>query len=153
MAALNRTLPAPGINVARVTGSFVIAESSSGAPTPTMPLITVKARITGITPDPTPTTTFHWRATLRFTSADCSHGRRGDTTHPDIVAATAGGTFTPTFTAIRGGQLAIQVQASVRSARGFTRLSPKHMSLIIGQNPTFATLTMAIPSRVLKNTT
>lgn len=115
---------------------------------PKMPEIAMQARITGKTPDPTPDTIFTWRVTLSFVANEYNCGiARYNTRHPDIIRSYPCGDFTLVFTAIRGGNLTIEVNAVVDSLP----LTVKTTGLrIIGQNPHRNILSAEIPNNILK---
>jgi glycosyltransferase involved in cell wall biosynthesis len=112
-----------------------------------MPSITARAQITGVTPDPTPTTAFTWTVQVQFQASGCPHGPTRTITMPSIVQTVTGGQFTIPFSLVRGGQLTIKVQATV----GGTTLEAQSSGLtIVGTNPPIASIQAALPHDTLR---
>jgi outer membrane protein OmpA-like peptidoglycan-associated protein len=81
---------------------------------PGMPTINAQARIVGVTPDPTPTTTFEWKLLISFNAHTCPNGPNRVINAPRIIVEkVVGGSFTPVFDFIRGGDLTLIVRAVV----------------------------------------
>ena len=112
-----------------------------------MPTITARARITGVSPDPTSSTAFTWTVRLRFQASDCPNGPSRTIVHPDIVQTVIGGNFTIPFTRVRGGQLSIMVQATVAGQR----LQAQSSNLrIVGTNPPLESIRASLPHDTLR---
>jgi hypothetical protein len=108
---------------------------------PTMPTITAKAKVVGVTPDPTASTTFTWTVTLHINKKvprTCATGTQVDY-DKDIVqnmTTTGDGTFTLTFAdqaAFRGGKLQLKASATV-NGQTLTGKTPDDLR-IDGTNP------------------
>jgi hypothetical protein len=112
-----------------------------------MPVITAQARITGINPDPTPTTSFTWTVTLQLNAATCPHGPARVISHPTITQTVVGGSFTIPFTQIRGGVLTISVKATVQ---GRILTAQSNGLVILGTNPPVASAQAALPHDTLR---
>jgi hypothetical protein len=113
---------------------------------PAMPTILLQAVVTGATPVAPASTTFEWTVTLTFTPTDCKHGQKRPL-QPIVLTETNAGTYTPRFTAIRGGKLNVKVKANVNGAD----IAGERTDLrIVGTNPTYAQLTAAIASKVFR---
>jgi glycosyltransferase involved in cell wall biosynthesis len=113
---------------------------------PAMPQIVARARVTGITPDPTPTTQFKWTVQIRYNARTCSHGPQRSINPPDIVQTVMGGQFTPTFPTIRGGALTLIVSATVN---GKTLTASTSGLVIQGTNPLRTAIRAALPNDTL----
>jgi hypothetical protein len=117
---------------------------------PAMPKIHVSAMVGGVFPDPTYSTRFFWRAQVTFDSKDCPHGVR---THKDQTTGKVstktfktstqekfgtciGGQFELVFDEIRGGNLTLEVSASVGG--GVPLLARTLGVRILGANPSAA---------------
>jgi hypothetical protein len=115
--------------------------------TPAMPTIAAQARITGVTPDPTPVTSFTWTVTLQLNAATCPHGPARTFSHPTITQTVVGGRFTIPFTQIRGGALTISVKATVA---GRVLTTQSNGLAIAGVNPPIASIQGALPHDTLR---
>jgi peptidoglycan hydrolase-like protein with peptidoglycan-binding domain len=138
--ARKRKASAPGASVTPRPGSVVAITHDAK-----MPTINFSARVTGVTPDPTPTTSFSWRASLSFNAATCPHGPARTTSHPAIVETSVGGGFTPAFSSVRGGRLDVSVTATVGKKPQIAKTSVT----IAGTNPLAADLTAQLPHTTL----
>ncbi len=107
--------------------------------TPRMPSILCRAGITGVTPDPTPSTDFSWSAVITETVAHggCASSRVGRCQLTLPAAAVRGGSWTPAFPSIQGGEVVITVSATV----GGARLTATVNVQIRGTNPAPAAIT------------
>ncbi|UCM88055.1 hypothetical protein [Streptomyces marincola] len=120
---------------------LVIEQPGAGAPpfvidaTPRMPSVVCRARVTGIVPDPTPTTAFDWlieiiepqrRGTCASAGVLCGYQEYG--------RAVVGGSWQPGLAEIRGGEARIRASATV----GGTRVEAETRVTIIGTNPSRA---------------
>ncbi len=112
-----------------------------------MPVIEALARIAGVTPDPTPTTTFTWTASIDFSAASCANGPVRTISHAPIVQDVPGGHFSPSFTEMRGGILTLTVEAQfggqvlTASATGIR---------IVATNPSSAVIAQKFPDKTLR---
>jgi len=117
----------------------------SGAPA--MPTVSARAKIVGVTPDPTPTTSFEWTVQIRYNASTCPHGPNRNINPPDIVQTVVGGTFTPAFPLVRGGQLTLIVKATV----GGVALQAQSTGLVIqATNPRKIDVHDALPHDALR---
>jgi len=128
--------PAPGTRFA-ITGQ------------PAMPVINAEARITGLNPDPTLTTSFEWTLQIRFQASGCPNGRqvRNNQIDLDLVQTVTGGRFTPSFSSIRGGTLTLIVRATVNRNHLEARVED---ITIAGTNPDRADVRAALPHDTLR---
>lgn len=113
-----------------------------------MPEINASARIVGVPPndDPTPTTAFTWSGQIQFNAQTCGGPPRA--INLDIPSETSvGGQFTPTFSAIRGGQLTLKVSAVVN---GQTLTKSTSGVVITGTNPPIAAIGAALGNDTLR---
>lgn len=118
--------------------------------TPTMPLIQATAAVINVTPDPTPTTTFAWTATLTIDE----NGGTGATVDysDDIVqttTTTGSATYTLTFTDpsfFEGGTLTLTATATV-NGQPLTASTPSDL-VIDGTNPQRSAIQSAIITQV-----
>ncbi|MCB1032512.1 MAG: hypothetical protein KDD47_01605, partial [Acidobacteria bacterium] len=78
---------------------------------PEMPEVMARAVIRGVTPDPTPTTTFDWTVQILFNSNECPNGTNRNLDGQPFMASTTGGEYMPEFPEIRGGELRLKAQA------------------------------------------
>jgi len=110
--------------------------------TPRMPTIQCQARITGVQPDPTPTTGFNWTIEITETvaSSSCASARVGSCTQRVTQQTVRGGNWTPQFTAIQGGDATITVE--VPQPGGALRTSVN--ARIRGTNPAAGSITMRV---------
>jgi hypothetical protein len=112
-----------------------------------MPAITAEARISGVSPDPTPTTQFRWTVRITFNCASCTNGPQRTINPPPITQTTVGTPLQIPFPSVRGGELSIQVQATVNG----TTLTAQSQGLrIVGTNPPLALLAAAVPNETLR---
>lgn len=116
---------------------------------PTMPQIVARARITGITPDPTPTTQFEWTVQIRFNAAQTCppYGPARTFNAQDFTQTVTGGQFTPTFPAVRGGELTFLVRATVN---GQTLTASTQGLVIQGTNPDRTLINATLPNKTLR---
>lgn len=107
--------------------------------TPTMPTLNCQARITGLTPDPTPNTDFNWEIQVREAVAPdgCPSSRVGNCSSTISPISVRGGGWKPQFNNIQGGQAVITAAANV----GGTTLSSSVTVDIRGTNPGSASIT------------
>ena len=77
-----------------------------------MPVIVAEAAITGMTPDPTPNTTFTWVVKIHFQCSDCSSGSDKEI-DDEFRITSVGGRCPITFPHVRGGDLTITVSADL----------------------------------------
>jgi len=107
--------------------------------TPTMPTVNCRARITGLTHDPTPNTDFSWQiqVTEAVTSDSCASSRIGNCSSTVSQNNVRGGNWRPAFSAIQGGRAVITAAANV----GGTALSTSVTVDIRGTNPGAASIT------------
>jgi len=108
--------------------------------TPTMPMIACRSRIDGnVTPDPTPHTNFNWQITITEIVAPdtCASSRIGNCTLNVHRNNVAGGSWTPAFPRVQGGDAVITASANVRGRllRSLVNVS------IRGTNPGAANIT------------
>ena len=117
---------------------------------PAMPHIHVKARLTGVFPDPTATMTFRWTAQVRFDSVNCPHG--GTAAHSmksesELLTGTSvGGEFDLAFTTVCGGDLVVEVSADVA---GRTLTGKTQQVRMQGANPSNDQIKQAIAEPVI----
>jgi hypothetical protein len=114
---------------------------------PAMPVIQVRCAIEGTRPDPTPSTTFEWRAVLDFHPADCKNGVGTPPTPLQMSGSSLGGVFSFQFSELRGGRLTISVLAELR---GQSMSAERSDLRIVGTNPLYTQLKDAIPSKVFR---
>jgi hypothetical protein len=122
------------------------------SPGPVMPIIHAQAQILGITPDPTSTTEFEWTAKIRFDSAGCVHGCKADGSSrviegPSITEKVVGGSWSPKFPSIRGGELSLAVRATVN---GESWQADSRGLRIEAMNPRCPELMAALPHDTLR---
>jgi hypothetical protein len=124
--------------------TLVIDEPAANAtffidPTPAMPVINCRARITGLSPDPTPQTLFDWQITITETpqpgtcqsaKVQCVQSEEGH-----II----GGRWTPVLDFFQGGEAVIRVGASVEGQTVQNTVGVR----IRGTNPGAAAITAA----------
>ena len=84
-------------------------------PAPQMPDIDAEARINGLDPDPTPSTSFDWTVTLKLNGTDCSHGVNRQIADETLMDSVTGGPYMPTFSNVRGGKMEMKVEATIGS--------------------------------------
>ncbi len=115
---------------------------------PAMPPIALEVRIDGISPDPTPTTLFTWVVDITFVPAEaCSLGRLGvrfqdGFTVPNVL----GGTYSPIFPWIRGGNLTVAARARV----GADLVEAVFRARIVGTEPASAGVSAALGTDVMR---
>jgi hypothetical protein len=131
------------INVKSIpTPSIALKVTVDGGPdfsiseTPSMPQIVAHVQVTGVSPDPTPTTVFTWTIDVHYFGQN-SNERDTDYTYPTQTAT--GGNFTPDFgDVIRGGSLTLTVNAEVD---GMAVQRQSEGLAIVGTNPSAAVIT------------
>ena len=102
----------PNQSAATDIGDFAIS------PVPTMPLIfPLQIAVDGISPDPTPTTLFDWLVSVDYTPADdATLGKPGASFSDSFtVNQVLGGSFTPIFPKIRGGNLTLAARGRLKT--------------------------------------
>jgi hypothetical protein len=120
---------------------FTISEA------PAMPVIHARARISGVTPDPTPTTIFKWTASIDYNAAQCANGPARTIRHTPIVQAMPGGAFVPAFKQIRGGILTLAVEAHF----GGRALTASVTGIkIVAVNPSNVVVAQKCPDKTLR---
>lgn len=83
-------------------------------PEPSVPQIPARAKITGITPDPTATTTFTWIMSVHYNASQSPHGPGRVFDHSWPVTTTTGNALLQTnFSDVRGGDLTLTAKAVV----------------------------------------
>jgi hypothetical protein len=142
------------VTITRLTVPELIIDSPAPFTTfaitdaPTMPQIDARAHIRGITPDPTPTTQFDWTVQIQFDAQTCPpHGPVRTIHPPDIVQTAEGGQFTPTFPALRGGELTFLVRATVN---GQTLTASTQGLKVQGTNPDRTLINATLPNKTLR---
>jgi hypothetical protein len=107
--------------------------------TPRMPTITCQARITGVQPDPTPSTLFNWSIQITETvrASTCPSSRVGNCSLVAEQRNVRGGIWTPTFSSIQGGDALITVTVT----QGDATLTASVNVQIRGINPAAASIT------------
>jgi hypothetical protein len=115
--------------------------------TPAMPAIDLEVAIGGLQVDPTPQTTFQWTAQLRFNPAGvCRHGPNRNFAL-DLNGTHVGSPIPIRFSTLMGGDLTINVTASVQSVN----LSAPPLNLrIAATNPSRADIQGAIANDTLQ---
>jgi hypothetical protein len=110
--------------------------------TPRMPTIRCQAQITGVQPDPTATTLFNWSITITETVRrdSCPSSRIGNCALTVSQQNVRGGSWTPTFNQIQGGEAVITVSATVGGRPSQATVSVR----IRGTNPAAATITQRL---------
>jgi hypothetical protein len=122
---------------------------------PAMPVVMAKARIVGIDPDPTSTTSFEWVTQIRsdFIGNGCPHARPGRTIDVDFPPQTAvGGDITLNLGPdVRGGDLNLIVRADVTMDGETVTLEARTRDVLIrGTNPQRAAIQGALPHDTLR---
>jgi hypothetical protein len=77
-----------------------------------MPVIQAEARFSGVTPDPTSSTTFTWVVKIQFQCSDCTNGLDKEI-NDEFRVTSMGGRCPITFPHVRGGALTITVGADL----------------------------------------
>ncbi len=113
--------------------------------TPQMPTILCEARITGVQPDPTPTTSFDWsiEITEAVAPSTCASARVGNCRVTVSERSVRGGSWTPRLTVFQGGDAVITVTAQ----HGATALQAKVSVQIRGRNPAAQAITNRLGGR------
>jgi len=126
----------------QVPGITVKIQSSNSDPsnpylidtTPQMPQnLQGKANVTGVDPDPTDSTTFHWETKIRWKTVNGVTSVNQDLAPVDVV----GSTYTPTYVKTSGGDLT--AKASIIKG-GQTCASQEATAKIGGKNPSLSDL-------------
>jgi hypothetical protein len=81
----------------------------------TMPTIQAQARFVGLTPDPTPTTTFTWVIKIKFQCSACTNAIAREI-NDEFRLTSIGGTCPIRFPNVRGGALTIAVAVDLPTA-------------------------------------
>jgi hypothetical protein len=98
----------PGNSTTSNIGSFSIDA------TPAMPVLPPLAvQIDGISPDPTPSTSFDWSVNISFDEDSCTCGKAGVTFNDGFTATVLGGSFAFSWPWMRGGDLTIAARAQI----------------------------------------
>lgn len=115
--------------------------------TPTMPVIHVHATINGFSPAQLAGMQFQWTASIQY-HGDGSRSRDVPANGPYVVTQTVTGPdYTPTFAAIRGGDLTLTATAVVNG----NPVSATTSGLsIVGTNPSIAAVRAALGSNTLR---
>lgn len=102
-----------------------------------MPPVRVEICIAGIFPDPSDRIEYFWKAQVVFNSSVCPHGtgKSGSThsTHTEMLSGSSrGGSFILNFNEVSGGELVLQVDATVGGRHIYGKLSGIRIG---GENP------------------
>jgi hypothetical protein len=114
---------------------------------PAMPQVAAQARVAGVTPDPTATTSIHWTADLRFDATECPDGIAARSHHITLTHTAAGGQYTPAFNELRGGSLTFTAVAARDAQR---RPYQSRAVQILGTNPNRSAIQAALPHDTLR---
>ena len=79
-----------------------------------MPVIRAEARVTGVTPDSTPTAIFTWTVSIKFQCSDCTNGKTREI-NDEFRLTTHGGVCAIHFPRVRGGLLTISAAVNLPS--------------------------------------
>jgi hypothetical protein len=108
--------------------------------TPAMPAIACRAKITGVAPDPTPTTKFTWQLTIREKAPAGTCPSAGVLCiYSEDALDVIGGAWTPSLTTIQGGDVTITVRANVAGIA----VTATTTATVLGTNPTTAAVVAA----------
>ena len=134
--------------------------NGSLSPPPAMPMIHgLSAKVVGIDPDPTPSTSFDWTAQVTLQQGDCNGNRSNavTVTAPAVQETVVGGQWTPNFAGtyggtLYGGQLQFKSAATVQGLNltGDTKMQPDNDDEhILGNNPSPADLLTQLGNNTL----
>jgi hypothetical protein len=115
---------------------------------PHMPAIHLRARVLGITPDPTPHANFEWTVRIRYQAPPTLDGAVRSINYDLPPHCVVGGNYTPDFGGvIRGGDLSVVVRVRVRG-----KVYRKDLDglRILGENPSRADIHDMLPHDVLR---
>jgi hypothetical protein len=111
------------------------------------------AHIKGVDPDPSDSTTFHWKIKRQIDFSTCNSGLPIIQQTNDVTQDTQGGQYTPVFPNIFGGDWKIEAQAAVSgtdiSGKSDDDPTLQHLQ-IRGRNPAKATVQGALPNEALQ---
>jgi hypothetical protein len=130
------------------------------SPPPAMPVIQgLSAKVVGIDPDPTPSTSFDWTAQVTLQQGDCNGNRSNavTVTAPAVQETVVGGQWTPNFAGtyggtLYGGQLQFKAAATVQGLNltGDTKMQPDNDDEhVLGNNPSPADLLTQLGNNTL----
>lgn len=131
--------------------------SINNGTSPAMPTINgISAKVVGVSPDPTPTTSFDWIAQVNLMGGDCNHGTT--VTAPAVTTTVVGGQFTPDFNGtyngvLYGGQFQMTATATIggQTFTGDTKQQPNNDDEhILGNNPSQTDVMAALPHNALR---
>jgi hypothetical protein len=124
----------------------------TGASPPAMPRIRARARIVGIDPDPTDTTSFEWTARITYGGRPCPFEPPARVSI-DFNETLVGGGFDRQFDTVRGGGLVLIAKATIEGEMAEDRTDRARMPLelmIRGTNPQRADVQAGLPHDTLR---